>query len=425
MWIAETIMSPSIQPDPAHGAFEQPNSMEKSPPVPEPPQKKTSRTRRRLRVVVLHNLKKHAPENGPHPDDALAELDSETNVAAYAAALRAAGHHVIGLDGNPDLFRHLKRLKVDICFNTCEGYRGDAREAQVPAVLEMIGIPYTGGKVTCLANTLDKASTKRILDACGLPTPHFQEFTHVDLALSPALRFPLFVKPNREGTGMGIDSRSIVRSEPQLRERVEYILREYRESALVEEFIPGRDVTCGMVGNLSALEAGQTLPHPLPLIRNAGGGMEWNGVHIFPLSEVDYSRIPDMDPFYSRLVKELPLEAYPYLCPAPLPEAVTAEVVRLALETFRVTQSLDFCRVDFRLHTGENLKPFILEINSLPGLTPISDLTLCALAEGWSYNRLIQSVLEAGAKRYGLLNGAENDVTNGDGKINHVAAARE
>ncbi len=367
-------------------------------------------------MVVLHNLKKHAPEIGPHPADALAELDSESNVAAYAAALRAAGHHVIGLDGNPDLFRHLKRLKVDICFNTCEGYRGDAREAQVPAVLEMIGIPYTGGKVTCLANTLDKAATKRILDAGGLPTPRFQEFTHASLPLAPTLHFPLFVKPNREGTGMGIDSRSIVRSEAQLRDRVEYILKEYGESALVEEYIPGRDVTCGLVGNLSALEAGQAVPDPLSVIRTPGGGMEWNGVHIFPISEVDYSRIPEMDQFYSRKVKELPLEAYPYLCPAPLPDAIAAEVVRLAVETFRVTQSLDFCRVDFRLHTGENLKPYILEINSLPGLTPISDLTLCALAEGWSYDRLIQSVLEAGARRYGLMNGANPDSMNGERK---------
>jgi len=78
-------------------------------------------------------------------------------------------------------------------------------------------------------------------------------------------------------------------------------------------------------------------------------------------------------------------------------------VVRLTLETFRVTQSLDFARVDFRLHAGENLRPYIIEINSLPGLTPISDLTLCAQAEGWSYESLIQSVLTAGAKRYGLI----------------------
>jgi D-alanine-D-alanine ligase len=410
-------MPPTAPAESAQDAFEEFKAA-----AAETAPKRAPRVRRGLRVVVLHNLKKHAPQNGPHPSDAFAELDSESNVAAYAAALRAAGHHVVGLDGNPDLLRHLKRLKVDICFNTCEGYRGDAREAQVPAVLEMIGIPYTGGKVTCLANTLDKAATKRILAACGLPTPRFQEFTHADLPLDPALHFPLFVKPNREGTGIGIDTGSRVRSESELRGRVEYILKEYGESALVEEYIPGRDVTCGLVGNLSALDTGQPIPELRSMEPTPGGGGNWRGMHIFPVSEVDFSRIPDMDPFYSYKVKALPLEAYPYFCPAPLPEAVTAEVMRLAIETFRVTQSLDFARVDFRLHTGENLKPYILEINSLPGLTPISDLTLCALAEGWSYNRLIQSVLEAGARRYGLLGDA--DAGGGNGEKNNPVSAQ-
>jgi D-alanine-D-alanine ligase and related ATP-grasp enzymes len=98
-------------------------------------------------------------------------------------------------------------------------------------------------------------------------------------------------------------------------------------------------------------------------------------------------------------------------------------VMRLAVETFRVTQSLDFARVDFRLHTGENLKPYILEINSLPGLTPISDLTLCALAEGWSYNRLIQSVLEAGARRYGLMGEADAGSANSGTKNSETTHA--
>ncbi|MBN1438121.1 MAG: hypothetical protein JW929_01820 [Anaerolineales bacterium] len=371
-------------------------------PVEDPNRGKTGR-KSGLRVAVLHNLKKHAPANGAHPADAFAELDSEANIAAYAAALRAAGHHVIGIDGNPDLFRRLKRLKVDICFNTCEGYRGDAREAQVPAMLEMIGIPYTGGKVTCLANTLDKAATKRILQAFGLPTPRFQEFTDAELPLEDPLRFPLFVKPNREGTGIGIDSQSLVGSESQLRAKVDYILKEYGQTALVEEYIPGRDITCGLVGNLSALESGRPIPDLTDRPKTPSGGLDWGDIHIFPISEVDHARIPDMDPYYSYAVKALSLEEYPYFCPAPIPEDVADEVRRLTLETFRVTRCLDFARVDFRLHEGENLRPYIIEINALPGLTPISDLTLCAQAEGWEYPRLIQSVLAAGAKRYGLL----------------------
>ena len=191
----------------------------------------------------------------------------------------------------------------------------------------------------------------------------------------------------------------------------------------MEEYIPGRDVTCGLVGNLAPLEAGQAIPELFPWFGRREGGWNWGGLHIFPISEVDYSRIPDMDPFYSRKVKELPLEAYPYLCPAPLPDSIAAEVMRLTIETFRVTQSLDFARVDFRLHTGENLKPYILEINSLPGLTPVSDLTLCAQAEGWSYNGLIQSVLEAGARRYGLIGEADGLPAGGEQKTFEPAQA--
>jgi D-alanine-D-alanine ligase len=356
-----------------------------------------------LRVAVLHNLKKHAPVNGPRPNDAFAELDSEANVAAYAAALREAGFHVVGLDGNADLPRHLKRLRVDICFNTCEGYKGDAREAQVPALLEMIGMPYTGSRVGSLAATLDKAATKRILHSFGLPTPAFQEFTHPDLPLAPGLHFPMFVKPTREGTGMGIDSGSLVRNEKQLRIRIAKILSEYRESVLVEEYVAGRDLTCGLVGNLSGWDSGRPIPDLREVPRTPGGGLDWNGVHVFPVSEIDYSRIPHMDPFYSYAVKSLPLEDYPYFCPAHLPAAVSAEVMRLTIETFRVTQSLDFARVDFRLPKGRKPVPQIIEINSLPGLTPISDLTLCALAEGWTYNELIQAVFFAGARRHGML----------------------
>jgi D-alanine-D-alanine ligase len=367
---------------------------------------KGGKTRHGLRVAVLHNLKKHAVSDRPRPADAFAELDSESNVAAYADALRAAGHHVTGLDGNADLVRHLRRLKIDICFNTCEGYHGDAREAQVPGLLEMIGMPYTGGKVTCLANTLDKAATKRILQTYGLPTPRFQEFSHPGLSLDPALHFPLFVKPNREGTGMGIDSGSLVQTEDQLRARVRKIIEEYGENALVEEYITGRDLTCGLVGNLTSFDAGQPIPSLDTVPFTERGGLDWNGLHVFPISEVDYGRIPNMDPYYSFAVKSLSLEEYPYFCPAPLPESTAREVMRLTLETFRVTQSLDFARVDFRLATDGSSKPYIIEINSLPGLTPVSDLVLCAQAEGWPYQKLIQTVLQCGARRYGLLEGA-------------------
>ncbi len=197
---------------------------------------------RPLRVAVLYNLKENAPQlNGRGPKDALAELDSMDNVRDYMAAIRALGHEVVAFEGNASLAQRLAEHPVDLCFNTCEGFRGDSREAQVPALLEMMGIPYTASRVLALAVTLDKAMTKRVLAYHGLPTPAFQEFTAADQPLEPRLRArldhggALFVKPNREGTGIGIHGDNALRDEGRLREKIAYLLATYHESVLVEE----------------------------------------------------------------------------------------------------------------------------------------------------------------------------------------------
>jgi len=345
---------------------------------------------RPLRVAVLHNTKEHANLNGRRPKDALAELDSPRNVNDYVNALRELGHDVIALEGDAALPQRLAEHPVDICFNTCEGYRGDSREAQVPALLEMLGVPYTASRVLALAVTLDKAMTKRVLAYHGLPTPHFQEFFSPDQPLDPALRTRLeqggglFVKPNREGTGMGIYGDAVVRTPALLRDRVAYLLAAYRQSVLVEEYIEGRDVTCGLVGNF-------------------GPDGSADGFTILPISEVDHTVYPPgTEPFYSYNLKVEMADRYRCLCPAPLGDNLTAEVRRLTLETFRACGCLDVARVDFRLDIHNHLQPMILEINALPGLAHNSDLTLCAEAYGWSHHQLIQAIFNTAAARHGL-----------------------
>jgi len=347
----------------------------------------------RLRAVVLYNLKENAPSlNGQRPQDALAELDSQRNVEDYAAAIRALGHDVIAFEGGADLAYRLAEHPVDICFNTCEGYRGDSREAQVPALLEMLGVPYAASKVLALAITLDKAMTKRVLAYHGLPTPRFQEFRDACQPLDPALLDrlkagnPLFVKPNREGTGIGIYGDSVVRTEAELRERVAHHLAAYQQTVLVEEYVEGRDVTCGLVGNLRPAKR--------------GGAADF---HIFPISEVDHSAYaPGTENFYSYHLKVDLADDYHYRCPAPIPDHLAAEVRRLTVETFRACGCLDVARVDFRLDARNNWQPTILEINALPGLAWNSDLTLCAEAEGWTHYQLLQAVFNAAVDRYGL-----------------------
>jgi D-alanine-D-alanine ligase len=356
-----------------------------------------------FRIALLYNLASNAPAlSGDAPPDSLDELDSQKNVEAYAAALRAAGHTVFPMEGDASLPARLKRNKIDICFNTCEGYRGDSREAQVPALLEMLGIPYTAARVLGLALTLDKAMTKRVLAYHGLPTPRFQEFFTPDDALDPTLRFPLFLKPNREGTGKGITSKSIVNDEAGLREYVAYLIKHYHQPVLVEQYVDGRDLTCGLVGNLEPKALNAPIPLAAMYPKDGQTGLDYAGVHFFPISEVDYTVYPPgTEPVYSNKLKIELADDYHGLCPAPIPEDTAAEIRRLTLEVFRRTQSLDMSRVDFRLDRRTR-QPQILEINALPGITPISDLSLCAYAEGWTHADLVVAVMNAAISRLQL-----------------------
>lgn len=330
------------------------------------------------RVALLVNLARNAPpiHRNNAPTDILAELDSEKSAEAYAQALSDAGHDVLVREGNPYLASWLDEVQPDICFNTCEGFGGDSREAQVPALLEMLGARYTGPTPLAAAISHDKPTTKRILHYYGLPTPHFQVFETPDDKLRHALHFPLFVKPAHEGTGMGIQNDSVVRNEKQLRERVAWCIAAYAQPALVETYIEGKDITCGLVGN-------------------------GKDVHFFPITEVDFSGYPEgLLPIYGSLQKVELDHLYKNKCPAPLGEKLSNEIRHLTHQTFLVTGCRDYARVDFRLN--EHNQPFILEINGLPGITPHSDLTLMAQAEGWTHGDLVRAVLDAGLKRYGM-----------------------
>ncbi len=333
-------------------------------------------------IALLVSTSRGAPttvdlrENAP--TDIHAELDSEKSVDSYAQALRDAGHAVLIQEGNAYLGPWLDEVQPDICFNVCEGFRGDSREAQVPALLEMMGQRYTGPTPLAAAVSHDKPTTKRILHYFGLPTPHFQVFETPDDELRHALHFPLFVKPAHEGTGMGIHNDSIVHTEAQLRDRVAWTVEAYQQPALVETYIVGEDLTCGIVGN-------------------------GDDVHFFPITQVDFSGYPaDLAPVYGSVQKVELDHLYKNQCPAPIGDRLTREVQRLSKLTFEITGCRDFARVDFRMDSDGRL--FILEINGLPGITPHSDLTLMALAEGWVHGDLVRAVLNAGLKRYGMKN---------------------
>lgn len=352
---------------------------------------------KRFRVALLANLKTNAPYIEGMPADQWADLDSEKTVNALVEALRAGGHTCEFLEGDASLMDTVRKFKPDICFNICEGHFGDAREAQVPALLEMLRIPYTGSKVLALSLALDKPMTKRVLAYHDLPTPAFQVFERQDEPLSADLKFPLFAKPSREGTGMGVSSQSIVRNEDELREQIAYIHGRYKQPALVETYIEGREVTVGLVGNLVGPAARR-----LPEDEDAARIQE--GLRFLPPMEVDLKPYLDTDVVYSNRLKVALADQLDYLCPAPLDEEMVEWLNWLTAAVFRVTGGLDVSRVDFRLDANDNWRPYILEINPLPGLSPgISDLVIEAAAAGIDHTGLVNMILETALRRYQMI----------------------
>jgi len=351
---------------------------------------------KKLKVALLANLKVNAPHWEGIPEDQWADLDSEKTIKAIMEAIRMGGYICEFLEGDRTLINTLPKFKPDICFNICEGHFGDSREAQVPAILEMLRIPYTGSKVFTLALALDKPMTKRILWWHELPTPGFQEFDAADEPLNTDLNFPLFVKPSREGTSMGVSANSIVKTEEELREQVNFIINKYKQPALVEQYIEGREVTVGVVGNLVGPVA-RRLPHPYSAPRVQAG------LHFLLPMEVDLRPYLATDVVYSNRLKVALADKLDYLCPAPIDEDMVDELNWLAAAVFRVMDALDVSRVDFRLDVNDNWKPYILEINPLPGLAPgISDLVIEANAEGITHAELVHMILDAALARYGM-----------------------
>ena len=352
---------------------------------------------KRFKVALLANLKTNAPHWDGMPEDQWDDLDSKKTINALLDAIRAGGHMCEFLEGDITIVDTVRKFQPDICFNICESHFGDAREAQVPAILEKLRIPYTGSKVLCLALGLDKPMTKRVLTYHDLPTPDFQTFERVDEPLDEKMKFPLFVKPSREGTGMGVSAKSVVNNEDELWEQVRLIIERYQQAALVETFIEGREVTVGMVGNLVGPVA-RRLPHDEDLPRIEAG------LRFFPPMEVDLSPYLETDAVYANRLKVALADQLNYICPAPLDDDMVDELNWLAAAVFRVTGALDVARVDFRLNVREDWKPYILEINPLPGLSPgISDIVIEAAAENVGHTELVNMILDTALRRYKLI----------------------
>lgn len=333
-----------------------------------------------LKIALTYNLKRKV-ENGL-PIDYFSEFDSPKTVEALASSLRELDNEVYLVEANSNMLRWFLENKVDIVFNIAEGF-GPSRESQVPAILDFLKIPYIGSGVFTLALALDKAMAKKIFKNEAIPTPNFQLFSTGKELLEPALKFPLIVKPNAEGSAKGITISSVVNDQQALRNQVEKTMKVYKQPALVEEFIKGRELTVGILGN-------ETLT-------------------VLPILEIDFKRCKASgEYFYSWRMKEyqgnteLNLDPV-FTCPANLAKDLKEKIEEIAIRCHRTLNCFDFSRVDIRLEEGTNV-PYVLEINPLPGLDPWeSNLTIMSRAAGMAYTTLIDKILKNATNRYGFL----------------------
>src|SRR5690606_28234700 len=197
---------------------------------------------KRLRVGFAYNEKRVAPGADPATDTE-AEFDSPKTLDAIRGAIRSFGHELVDLEATTDLPARLGDAQVDVVFNISEGLRGRNREAQVPASLELLDIEHTGSDSTTLSLTLGKGRAKKTVRESGVQTAGFVVMVTGKEKLPKDLRFPLIVKPIAEGSSKGVLEKSVVHTEAELRETAKIMVGKYRQPALAEEFLTGREFT--------------------------------------------------------------------------------------------------------------------------------------------------------------------------------------
>lgn len=334
-------------------------------------------------------------------DDQFAEWDDPATIQAVESALSALGE-VIRLEATADFPERLRATHPDIVFNMAEGLRGVSREAHVPAICEFFGIPYSGSDPYSLSLCLDKARTKEVLAFHGIATAPFAlvrsmaDYARLEQSISRkprtlarsrsrrGLSLPLFAKPVHEGSSKGITERNLCRTFAELAGQVEFLLDSYAQPVLIEEYLPGAEFTCAVLGN----------------------GVD---ARVLPIVAINFDALPEgAVPIYGYEAKwlwdrpENPLDMFS--CPAPVAESLREAIEEVTLGAYRVLGCRDWSRIDVRLDAAG--RPNVVEVNPLPGILPDPADNSCfpkaARAAGMSYDQLIQACLLAAAERQGV-----------------------
>jgi D-alanine-D-alanine ligase len=327
----------------------------------------------KLKVGITYNLKKDFSQREDLPVDFLEEFDSEETIDAIRKVLESEGHEVIKLGGDIGLIDRLRKTSIDIVFNIAEGLQGRNREAHIPALLEFLNIPYTGSDPLTLSLTLDKAMAKRVVMTQNIPTPRFKKVERMEDLNGLDLRCPLFVKLCYEGSSKGVRLDSKVLDPQSLEEKTRDLLKTYGSPLLVEEFVKGPEFTVGILGNEDPFVLG--------------------------VMQIEIKGRPPEESIYSLEIKREWEEKVQYHCPPSIDQNLLKKIEEVALRSYRALECRDVSRVDIRV--GEDNTPYFLEINPLPGLSPVyGDLVIMARGMGWDYARLVKTIFHQALKRY-------------------------
>lgn len=345
------------------------------------------------------------------PLDRIAEYDCPQTIAVLQQAIAIHGHETVLVEADEDAYQKLRTCGADLVFNIAEGIRGEDREAQIPAMLEMLGIPYTGSGPLALALCLHKGKAKEILAWHGIPTPAFQVVTDPGDPLVETLQFPLIVKLLHEGSSMGLSYGSVVENPAALAQRIAYLRRTYHQPVLVEQFIDGQEFTVPVLGN--------TPPRALPVIEVRFKGprnitlFQPDDPVIRMLARARGQRVASPVTFRFSDNQEhvlvraevgeevpVPVALTESICPAQVSTTLTASLQDTALRAYGALECRDWCRIDLRV--GADGVPQVIELNPIAGLDPTYWLPRSAQAAGLDYPGLVHAIVSAACQRYGL-----------------------
>ncbi|GAB4290447.1 MAG: hypothetical protein Kow0090_03520 [Myxococcota bacterium] len=329
------------------------------------------RKRQAYKVGLTYNLKRIAPKQ-PGDDDSEAEYDSRSTIDSIKNAIASYGHEVIEIEATSELPSLIPSMQLDLVFNIAEGIQGRNRESQVPAILELLDIPYTGSDSATLSITLDKVLAKKVVRQAGLPTPNFAVWKTSKERIPKGLSFPLIVKPVAEGSSKGVMEVNVVEEEESLRNLAQKLLERYKQPVLIEEYLVGREFTVGLLG--------EKRPKVLP-----------------PM-EIIFNKPNSKFPVYTFEHKLAETEAIKYKVPAEIDSSLQRSLERVARGVFLALGCRDVARVDLRL--DRRGKAHFIECNPLPGLTPgWSDMCMIASAAGMDYRTLIGEIMAPAIRR--------------------------